>query len=299
MLAVAALHLCHHGAKDYRNTGLSHLNAAIPKFNESLNGGLIPPKESPHILYTAMLITLHSFCIDSKSVTDSWVFSSSPDRLAWLVVQRGLAPLFGQTQKYHTDSFMTPVFNIIDGPRSAAEGLPTKLLLMCGYKPDATEHELQNNPYVPPLQALNALMPLERNMPNLLKYLRFLAGIDNTFFMLVSQNDPKALLIIGYCFALMCDIELWWTQPRARRDCWAICSFLDQLGNNDIRQLLQFPASACGYTTLCTAGKSAAPVSEPTPSGNAKTPHTQALPTASKVNGHAFENLKSPQEQAV
>lgn len=248
MIAVAALHLNHVGIKEYRRAGLAHLQVALPKFRKSV-AGPIPAQESPHILYSAMLITLYYFCIDDTSVTSSWVFSSSPDRLDWLVVQQGLAPLFGATKQHHADTFMTPVFKIIEGSEAANYGLPVQMLNLCGYTADATEEDLKNNPYTPPLTQLNALMPLERTLPNLLKYLRFMAAFDKRFFNLVSVNDPRALLIMSYGFAFMCEIDLWWTQPRARRDCWAICSYLDNSGDEAIRALLGFPAGACGYKT--------------------------------------------------
>lgn len=248
MLAVSALHLNHFGNKDYRRTGLTHLQVALPKFRESV-AGPISPQESPHILYSAMMITLHYFCINSRSVTDSWVFSSAPDRLDWLVVQQGLNPLFSATRKHHTDTYMTPIFKLVDGDQAAESGVPTGLLELCGYTPTSTVEELARNPYAAPLQQLNALMPLERNLASVLKGLRLMASFDKNFFALISANDPRALLIMSYGFALMCNVELWWTQPRARRDCWAICSYLDTLGDKNIRPLLGFPARACGYET--------------------------------------------------
>ena len=246
MLAVSALHLNHVGNKEYRRLGLGHLQVALPKFRESVSRPILP-QESPHILYSAMLITLHYFCIESRSVTDSWVFSSAPDRLDWLAVQQGLAPLFGATKQHHTNTFMTPVFKIVEGDEAAVSGLPISMLDLCGYTATATEDELRNNPYLLPLQQLNALMPLARVLPHVLKYLRFMASFDKRFFNLISINDPRALLIMSYGFALMCNVELWWTQPRARRDCWAICSYLDTLGDHNIRPHLGFPARACGY----------------------------------------------------
>lgn len=246
MLAVSALHLNHYGNKQYRRPGLAHLQVALPKFRQSV-AGPISPQESPHILYSAMLITLHYFAITSRAVTDSWVFSSSPDRLDWLTVSQGLAPLFGATRQHHTDTFMTPVFRIVEGDRAADRGLPPSMLELCGWTPAATPDELRRNPYVAPLQQLNALLPLEHTVPHVLKYLRFMADFDKRFSRLIAARDPRALLIMAYGFALMCDVELWWTQPRARRDCWAICSYLDTLGDRNIRPHLGFPARACGY----------------------------------------------------
>lgn len=254
MLAVSALHLNQFGNKDYRRPGWAHLQVALPKFRESV-AGPISPQESPHILYSAMLITLHYFCIDSRAVTDSWVFSSAPDRLDWLAVNRGLAPLFNATKSYHQDSFMTPVFKLVEDDEAVQSALPLSMFELCGYTATATQDDLRQNPYVPPLQQLNALMPLDRNLPTVLKYLRFMAAFDKRFFALINRNDPRALLIMSYGFALMCNVELWWTQPRARRDCWAICSYLDTLGDRNIRPHLGFPKRACGYES--TFGPSA------------------------------------------
>lgn len=269
MFAVSALHLNHVGKQEYRRDGLTHLQVALPKFRESIadvQRDAISPQQSPHILYSAMLITLYYFCIDNKSPHASWVFSSSPARLDWLAAQQGLAPLFGATKKHHTDSFMTPVFKLVEGNYAADCGLPPALLDLCDYTATATQDQLKHNPYVPPLQQLNALMPLERNIPNLLKYLRFMASFDKRFFDLIKINDPRALLIMGYGFALMCNIELWWTQPRAQRDCWAICSYLDQLRDPRIRALLGFPARACGYeTNSFVMGARISPVVEEVP----------------------------------
>ena len=77
------------------------------------------------------------------------------------MLQQGLAPLFGATRQHHKNSFMTPVFELVEGNDAADEGLPMSLLYLCGYTARATQNDLRNNPYVPPLQQLNALMPLE------------------------------------------------------------------------------------------------------------------------------------------
>lgn len=71
--------------------------------------------------------------------------------------------------------------------------------------------------------------------------------LTRPFFDLVNMNDPVALLVLSYWYALMCHVDFWWTKRRSFRDCIALCMYLEEHGTAAIQLLLEFPASACGF----------------------------------------------------
>lgn len=160
-------------------------------------------------------------------------------------MQMGLLPLVQGTRKYHAESLLRPIWicSAYDGDETV--GLPNELLDLCGLSDKQDEHE--KNPYYFALQLLGPLMAKEKSSRSMVRYIRFINNLTKPFFALLQQNDVRALLILGYWFGLLCHVDFWWVIKRAKRDCIAICMYLDTHGSEAIRSLLDFPASACGY----------------------------------------------------
>lgn len=170
-------------------------------------------------------------------------------------MQMGLLPLVHGTRKCHAESLLRPIWmcSAYDGDESV--GLPNELLALCGLSDTSIQKERENNLYYPVLQLLGPLMMQERSSRSMVKYIRFINNLTKPFFALLQQNDHRALLILGYWFGLMCHVDFWWVIKRAKRDCTAICMYLDTHGSEAVRALLEFPASACQYELAARASK--------------------------------------------
>lgn len=162
-------------------------------------------------------------------------------------MQMGLLPLVNSTRQHHAESLLLPIWMCSAYEGDETLGLPYELVTLCGLSRVSTEIERQENPYYHALQLLGPLMVEEKGSRSMVKYVRFISSLTKPFFALLEQNDPRALLILGYWFGLMCYVDFWWVIKRAKRDCTAICMFLDVNGDDAVRSLLEFPAMACGY----------------------------------------------------
>ena len=189
---------------------------------------------------------------DNLSPAESWIFSSSPRSLDWLSVQLGLRHLLLETRPFRKDSKLIPLFLTCDtihgtsaAKRAGIEGLSLEFDSICGL--DETSSS-ESNPYHDTLQRLIPLMSLVPSLENIFNLLDWFGSVDKHFFALLQEKDPPALLIFGYWLGMLCYLHQWWCQDRAKRECTAICVFLELQGDARIWRLLEFPARACGYT---------------------------------------------------
>lgn len=187
---------------------------------------------------------------DSLQPADSWVFSTDPQRLEWLSVQQGMGAILAQTRPHHCDSGLLSHFTVrpsivwLPGSRH----LPRALFDICNVTDPRGPRGVHPNPYHDPVHALALLMPLEPGLNSLIKYVHFSARVYPPFIKLVERHEPRALLVLSYWFALMASVgDLWWCKHKSDRDCFAICMYLDMVAEQDIKDLLEFPAAACGY----------------------------------------------------
>jgi hypothetical protein len=80
--------------------------------------------------------------------------------------------------------------------------------------------------------------------------------IRGNYRNLLLEKDPRALLILGYWFAILCKLNQWWIDDRAKLECRSICMYLEHNDDHRIVGLLEFPAEACEYA-LVTKGQHA------------------------------------------
>ena len=212
------------------------------------------------ILLTSMLLNLMSFAyIESRDPQDSWVFSTAPDRLDWLNIQLGLIPLLVNSRPFRENSILQPIFASSDdgtGTFADAWNVQPSEDFLAKIHPDfadlcklSTLEYPPSSPYYLPLRLLSPMITLPRTLDNLFIFCNFVGSIRDDFLGLLRQNDERALLIFGYWLGLMCGIEKWWCEDRVRRDCRAICMYLDEKGGDGVKAMIPWMAWACGYVT--------------------------------------------------
>ncbi|GIZ38246.1 hypothetical protein CKM354_000166700 [Cercospora kikuchii] len=247
-LAIAALHLTASGVKLYEKAQFYNLSRALQEFQKAIEKPIAKEDSDPLVMTSMMINILYFFCDQRTGEYESWLCSKDPQRLSWLCVQQGMGAILSQTRPYHCRSGLLSFFAVAPKPVTRGRQLPEQFWDICNVTDPIGPRGVHTNPYHDILHCLALLMPLEPGLNSLIKYMHLCARIYPAFIALVEENDHKALLILGYWFALLTSVgDLWWCTLRAKRDCLAICTYLDLLGDETIRSLLHFPASACGY----------------------------------------------------
>lgn len=255
VLAVGATQLRRLGSNNHgvRPVEIQHWQSALSSFRKALTQPFTRDN-CDAILLSSILLNLMSFSFisrDDLSPLGSWVFSSSSQKLNWLYIQLGLRYLLEQTKPFHVDSRLTPIFLASDDSKGTfsdespgLQGLPEEFVKVCGLDEISTS---ENSPYHSPLRLLVPLLALERSDENTFKFLHWFASVDGKFARLLQQKDYPALLLFSYWLGMLCDLNQWWCYERAKRECTAICIFLNGNGSEDIIRLLDYPAKACGF----------------------------------------------------
>ncbi|KAK2794047.1 hypothetical protein FQN51_000956, partial [Onygenales sp. PD_10] len=232
---------------------MKHIQQALSSFRTALNKPL-SRDNCDAILMSSILLNLMAFSSIPESdlgPSRSWVFSSSPGQLNWLYIQLGLRLLLEQTKPFHVGSRLMPIFLASDDEKGTfsnhspgVRGLPEDFVEVTGLDESSRP---ENNPYHSPLRLLTPLLTLERCHKNLFKFLHWFGLVDTEFVSLLQNKDHPALLLFSYWLGMLCEIDIWWSRERAKRECTAICILLKRRGSKDIIQLLDYPARACGY----------------------------------------------------
>ncbi|KAJ6022279.1 hypothetical protein N7540_007783 [Penicillium herquei] len=207
------------------------------------------------LLSTCMLMGVMTICPEKFEPTDSWVLTNKPESMNWLALQSGLRCILTLTSSYLPKSIWCEAFKEVDrtGDKifkqeetKGREGLSPDLADLCEIDEETTEH---SSIYYTPLKYLSELMVLEPNGPNVAHVASFMGRLECEFLALLRKRDPRALIILAHWMGLMCSLSEWqpWVEARIRKECIAICMFLECSSDPRILSLLRFPAEACGY----------------------------------------------------
>lgn len=82
------------------------------------------------------------------------------------------------------------------------------------------------NPYYAAAMAMVELFPLELCELNFLPHLSFVSILDFKFRILLGQRDERAMLMLLYWYAKICDRRLWWMWKQAWTEGLAVCEYL-------------------------------------------------------------------------
>ena len=194
------------------------------------------------------------FFTENCSPSASFVFSDDPRAADWLSVVAGLSMLLKNedAKPVITECMWAPVFtsNVHCGfppCESGKDDLPESFANLCRIEDDSTA---ENNPYHGELRLLTNMMACDANQETFIKLIQFPCRMHPAFNVLIREKDPVALLMMAYWFSKVSEIGFWWLGTRARRECYAICSYLDGWPDERFQPLLQYPMKACGYVPV-------------------------------------------------
>jgi len=235
MLAVSACHLRHYtpNPAPHRIAELGQESVAI----SALQTAIIQPMHKDRadaMLCAAVMLNAVSFaCLGGDSVSSSWVFSDSPDRLDWLDMQMRFKKLEQATMQFRKSSFMEPILDAADGPPPSPGGpedadlekVPTAWRRLIGAK-DSPRYWI----YREPVRDLAELKVLRPDCSGALAHIGFVAKLTDGLRNLLYDKDPRAVWIFGYWLALVGRLGLWWCSRRVKRDWAAAVRFLQEKG---------------------------------------------------------------------
>ncbi|EEH07089.1 C6 zinc finger domain-containing protein [Histoplasma capsulatum G186AR] len=225
-----------------------HWQRAITLYKKELSTS-VGAHNMDGLMSTCMLMGVLSFSAEEYKPESSWLFSSDPKALNWLLLQSGLRHLLEFTSPYLHQSIWYDVFiesnyPIFEDHRPGADGLHPGLAEICEIDEKTTE---ETNPYHWPLRMLSPLLELIPSRRNFPKITSFMGRLPPDYTALLEKKDPRAVLILGYWLGKKCQENHWWMHPRVHAECTAVCMFLENNPDPRILKLLEYPAENCGY----------------------------------------------------
>lgn len=252
VLGAGTIHLTNISPSEesYKAAAAFHWGRAINLYQKEISKP-IGPHNMDALMSTCMLMTVLSFSTGKYRPADSWVFSTDPTALNWLLVQCGLRLLLTRVGKYLPQSIWFDVFmesddehRTFDDHRPGKEGLHPGLAELCDIDDTTTEDD---NPYHWPLRMLSPMLPITVDKYTALKITPFMGRLLPDYTTLLIKKDPRAMLILSYWLGKMCEMEGWWGFFRVHAECVAICMYLENSEDARILKLLEYPAEKCGY----------------------------------------------------
>ncbi|EEH23331.2 hypothetical protein PABG_05542 [Paracoccidioides brasiliensis Pb03] len=228
-----------------------HWHRAIQLYRKEISQAIDEHNMDP-LLSACMLLSTVIFAADECNPSDSWIFSSDPTKLSWLLGQSGLQYILeAVSEEQRRQSIWLKVFQEYDDADCSSrcntpglDGLHRGLAELCEINETTTG---ETSPYHWPLRLLSPMLSLRPDGGNFSKLIPFMGRLDPAYTSLLQKKDPRALLILSYWLGKMCEEKQWWIYSRAHSECFAICMYLEHSEDERIVNLLRYPAERCGY----------------------------------------------------
>ncbi|KAL2865972.1 Zn(II)2Cys6 transcription factor domain-containing protein [Aspergillus lucknowensis] len=227
---------------------------AITLYSRALRNN-IDEKSISGLVSASMLMGITSLAPLRFRIEDSWVFTGRPSDLNWFAIQGGLRCILVHAGQYIPGSIWETAFEISskwecevfkDEITQGREGLHPELADLCEIDDTTTA---ETSVYWHPLKFLSAYMGLEVNAMNASHCATWIGRVAPEFVTVCRHRDPRALVLLAHWMGLMCSLSQWqpWVEGRIRKECTAICIYLESMGDPAILPFLEYPASGCGY----------------------------------------------------
>ncbi|KAJ5919891.1 hypothetical protein N7454_009726 [Penicillium verhagenii] len=257
ILGVGMLHYNRISPSKERSLAESYLwQNAIQLYQKAISCK-IQPDNIDALLSTCMLMGVMSICPETFEPTDSWVLTNKPEAMNWLALQSGMKNILTLASPYIPGSIWGDAFKGVDetgdkifkqdeADAIGREGLDSDLADLCGIDENSSA---TTNVYYEPLGYLSRLAKLKPSGPNAAHCASFMGRLECDFLALLRNRDPPALIILAHWMGHMCLLAKWqpWVEGRIRKECVAICMFLEYSTDSRVLLLLRFPAEACGH----------------------------------------------------
>ena len=236
------------------NTEVFHRYQAIALFNSKLSGP-VQPTERDALWATAVLLGMIVFSYtEAKAPEEIWPLKPpSALDINWLRMSDGWKEIWKITQPLRADSvFRALVLEQKFLPASSTVSwlgaLPSEFVKLYGL--DATS-TTDNNPYHAAASALAQTLNIDCDYSTIMNFLFFISRMRPDYKRLLERKDPRALLLLAYWYAKVCQYQHWWIWRRAALEGQAICIYLERYHQHEtnIQKVLQFPKTMCNVIT--------------------------------------------------
>ena len=227
-----------------------HWSQAATLFNKKLSSP-VQPFDRDAVWATAVLLCSTIFSsVEASDPEEAWPLKcpESSD-LEWLRMLCGKLVIWDLTDPTRPDSAFHALADMhqswdLSSIGSELESIPPAFIQLCGLENPSTACD---NPYRAPMRALAPLLHIECNQSTVPNFLSFICGLQTDFKRLLEQKDPRALLMLAYWYAKICQ-SLWWTVRRAKLECQATCLYLERYHASEtaIQEMLYYPKIRCG-----------------------------------------------------
>ncbi len=248
LLALTLMHDRHlNGSRNQAQpaTEALHHYKSIALFNARLAQAMQPcPTESAALWVTAILLSTITFCcIVATTPEEAWPLKSpSVSDLSWLSMSEGKTQLSKMTRPLTSEErfhgLIPPSTKGIipkSSTQSELSGIPTELIKLC--KLDTVADN--SNPYHAVAATLAKSMKMDFASV-LLSFFCLMGNIPPDYKALLKQKDPRALLLLAFWYAKLCEVPLWWLQPRVSLEGHAICIYLRRYHPNvELHRVMQ------------------------------------------------------------
>lgn len=242
----------------YSPTEIYHWSKAASLFNQKLSAP-VRLEDRDALWATAVLFGSTAFSwVEASTPEEVWPLKpSDPSDLEWLRMSEGKMSVWKLTDPLRPDS----VFHVLASENkkdhsfahtskavvTGLEGFPAGFIQLYGLDESSTE---ENNPYHAAVHALAPLLHIQCNQSTIAIFLMVIPYMGPRFKNLLGMKDPRALLLLAYWYAKVCD-SVWWISRRALLECQAICLYLQRYYADEvtIQELLEFPRMRCQTLT--------------------------------------------------
>ncbi|EGE05032.1 C6 zinc finger domain-containing protein [Trichophyton equinum CBS 127.97] len=237
------------GDSSYKVLHAYHWQQTLRQYQEELRTS-IGLHNMDGLMSTCMFMSSITFLGADPDYTKSWVFTNNPADLNWLLIQGGLRFLLMHLSRYLEHSIWYEVFmessdeELFGDHRPGKVGLHPELAEICGITDTTTEDD---NPCLWPLRMLTPILKLEHNRENFFKILGFMGRLLPDYTNALLAKDPSCMIILAYWLGKLCERPDTWLYSRGQIECYALCAYLEALGDPNILELLEYPAKRCGY----------------------------------------------------
>ncbi|KAI1108447.1 hypothetical protein F5Y14DRAFT_83733 [Nemania sp. NC0429] len=228
----------------------------------------IPPAERDMVWISSNLIGISSIAYgDVPSPEEAWPLRPpSPADLSWFTLCDGQKLIAELTDPMRLDSaFYLPAKEMRDlcswvrglGKMSTeakeclVTGMPRRFERFFGISSErpvslsADGVNDDDNPYYAAAKLASELFQLELDQENFLMHIYFVRALDAPFRDLLIRKDEKAMLLLLYWYAKICDRRLWWLWRRSCIEGLAVCRYLERAwmasGDEEGLGLLELP----------------------------------------------------------
>lgn len=176
--------------------------------------------------------------------------------LNWLKINDGKKSTWNIAQPMRDDSVWQPLisYNVnmqllpSISATSRLEALPFEIIELCAL---SAKSNTTNNPYYDAASTLAQSLNSDCMISTFLNFLFFTGDMPPDYARLLERKDPRALLLLAYWYAKVCQYQIWWIRRRVTIECQAICIYLERHcpHESNIQRLLQYPKMMSGSIT--------------------------------------------------